>query len=771
MVAKTPNSTNFTQPSQVANLRQVGANQPNSFEIVALAQKAKETSPKPKSKPDSFDKSLFVDGRYVKLVSDEVDPAFPQHTQHFEPINSGNPVHVAAAKAGQKNYDAHDRGIKVGVLKQFAHVAKQAIKAPFELIGLAGKSMQTIWDNGTVRLWDIATGNKKDLKRIDDANEAQLLQTRAIVEHLGEIKDRIVQDPTGELAKKLLQPFEKHAEFMAQGKYYEAGEVMGRALASVPLAAFSVAFAIENIPATVAQLQKVSKFTNNLPKTMTAGVKALPKGIGGKGGRLPVGTVPLSAAVMEVIKGKPKAKTDTHSVSQRQVNVEVSRRRLTEQDGWTDISRHNMHWDKQVYAQPKPANEFGDVPYNGTNVPVVKPVKKPSRPLLDRNENGRKIGLIEKILIQVDKIPAKIGKPLLFENWEIMSYAKRKALLLRELNGKGLTAQQINAIANGYMSEEKLADLKLFSNSYLSTKIWGNQRGENRPKNSKSSTNGRPIDRDISRKTPEDRAAADARSNANRKLNYNDLVRNIKFNFDHSILAREGSDFILKAEKIIRGDMYHFLNRYPNDQTLKTLLRKSVPIIIHDSENEWASFGGSLNYNSGGTYNHSLNFSYKYIKNIIDDNKNGVDNALSRGIFAETAGHEWQHGLYQNRSKVLGFPVPKDFAPSSKLSRKTQRTAYIKYYLTNRYKDEIISLRKQLIFGEDNNVNTSFDFPAVEKMVRSKKPVTDEDVKIFIECTKKSDPNHLKSMIKEATGHYDYNYPASIYSWAGKGDL
>ena len=287
--------------SQIPTTSQNTSKSAAAFQLAQkISAKAPSSTAKPiaqKAKPDAFDKSQFIDGRYVKLVSDEIDPAFPQPAQHLEPIDPSNPVHVAAEKAGQKNYDAYQWGIKVGAAKQFGDAALGLVKAPFQLIGVAGKSMQNLWDNGTVRLWDTVTGNKADLKRIDGANAARVMQMRAILSHLGDITARIAKDPTGELARKLTEPFAKAEKLRKQQKYQAAGEVMGRALASVPLAAYSVAFAIKTLPATVANLQKGAKLIKASPKTLMQNVKALLKGIGEKGGKLPVEKLPVAEKI------------------------------------------------------------------------------------------------------------------------------------------------------------------------------------------------------------------------------------------------------------------------------------------------------------------------------------------------------------------------------------------------------------------------------------------------------------------------------------------
>ncbi len=52
-----------------------------------------------------------------------------------------------------------------------------------------------------------------------------------------------------------------------------------------------------------------------------------------------------------------------------------------------------------------------------------------------------------KIAQGLDKIPAVVGKPLLFSNWETLSHIRRKALLAETLKAKGLSLQQLYNLA------------------------------------------------------------------------------------------------------------------------------------------------------------------------------------------------------------------------------------------------------------------------------------------------------------------------------------
>ncbi len=715
---------NFTQASFDAQSRRGATDKGSDAQAFQVAFKPKSASTKPASsklvsqklKLDTFDKSLFIDSRYVVVVSDEVDPAFPQHTQHIEPKDPSNPLHVAAAKAGQKNYDAHDWGLKVGVAKQFGKAALTAIKAPFQLIGLAGQSLNDMWHNGSVRLWDMATGNTADLKRIDAMNEAKVLQTRAILEHLGEIKDRIIKDPAGELAKKLTEPFIKHDNLMAQGKYYEAGEVMGRALASVPLAAFSVAFAIENLPATIANLQKVAKFAKTLPKVAKAGLKALPKGIGVKGGKLPAGVVPLSEVVLVTIKGSKQSAQQNHGVTPAQVAAEMQRRKLAKQNGGTDISAHNKHGGGQVYAQPTPANEFGDMGGGNGEPPVVKPVKKTSRRPLDRSSKGRKTGLVEKILTQVDKIPAKIGKPLLFKNWKAMSYVKRGSLLKQMLKAENYTATEIQILAKmDNLSSDDIHRLVKFP-------------------------------------------AAGKKPYIAPKGNYPVLINSMAIH-----ISKEAAAFMKVENKqsiinTIKYNMLILLRTPAARYDAEVILRRRIPISFVELEH-------TLNY--GGYRHHNLNpelvFNFKYENWTF--NNDIVNNRVSLKCMA----HEFNHARLLNpkinHSIKTNFFTPEfvyNYRPDKTHSLEVQKEAYKADYAKGRILYEVNAVRKEALIDRKQGgvVNSSYGFDLKGKY---KGPISHKEVDIIIEKFKHDNPIPYKNIVEWAELNYNYHFPSSRY--------
>jgi hypothetical protein len=265
--AVTPNSdaTISKQQSEIAkNTPEAG----KQWQTIALKP--------PAAKPKTF---VFVDDRYVKIVSDEIDPAAPRPSFHYEAKDPSNPVHVKAANDGQKNLDAFNSGLNWGVGNQLYDFT----------LGAGVKSTKFYWHNSYGRMWNHATGNKAELAR-KDAEIAKIKQDiKQIPALMANAYFLVKADPQSAVSAALNAPFIHAESLMAQGKYKEAGEFWGRALASVPLAVYSGIGSV----AAVRNLPKMVKTGRKLVKTTKIGMMRLPKGIGKEGGRLPKGSAPI----------------------------------------------------------------------------------------------------------------------------------------------------------------------------------------------------------------------------------------------------------------------------------------------------------------------------------------------------------------------------------------------------------------------------------------------------------------------------------------------
>jgi hypothetical protein len=268
----------LVQKSAISNQQSaIAENTPEAGEQwQTIALKPEGEKPKPKT-------FVFVDDRYVKIVSDEVDPAAPRVSFHYEPKDPSNPVHVKAAKDGQKNLDDFQSGLNEGVGKQLYDFS----------IGAGLKSAGFVWHNSYGRMWNKVTGNTAEIKR-KDAEIANIKQDiKQIPSLMANAFAYVAANPKAAASAALHAPFEHAQSLIDQGKVKEAGEFWGRALASVPLAIYSgvgSVTALRNLP-------KMVKAGKKLIKTAKIGVMRLPKGIGKEGGRLPKANVPIVGTV------------------------------------------------------------------------------------------------------------------------------------------------------------------------------------------------------------------------------------------------------------------------------------------------------------------------------------------------------------------------------------------------------------------------------------------------------------------------------------------
>jgi hypothetical protein len=427
MVAKleTPNSgIKNTNNQSAKNTSEAG----EQWQTIALKPEGE------KPKPKTF---VFVDDRYVKMVSDEIDPSAPRPSFHYEPKDASNPIHVKSAKDAQKNLDDIQSGLNWGVGKQLYDFS----------IGAGLKSASFVWHNSYGRMWNHATGNTAEIKR-KDAEIAKIKQDiKQIPVLMANAFAYVAANPKAAASAALHAPFEHAQSLIDQGKVKEAGEFWGRALASVPLALYSGIGSV----AAVRNLPNMVKATGKLIKKAKIGAMRLPKGIGKDGGRLPKANAPI---VEQVITQVNTARTKVK----------------------------NLPFLQKIKSRKKPAPKIGLLEH-GPTFPV------------DRIGDGRGQGSLKKVyeITNTSENPQVVG--IRYSGFKAIGNIEEEVAILRHLkklgfptiNNPSTMMLQKNGVLKSNFNAERVMIMDAYpkgsknlrAETYFSQSDWNNIANKN----------------------------------------------------------------------------------------------------------------------------------------------------------------------------------------------------------------------------------------------------------------------------------------------------
>ncbi len=347
----------------------------------------------------------------------------------------------------------------------------------------------------------------------------------------------------------------------------------------------------------------------------------------------------------------------------------------------------------------------------------------------------------ENIARSLDKIPAKIGKPLLFENWKSMSYTRRKALLTKEFKGKAYSALDMNVWANDDLLTS--SDVASFARTLPKKVVLPAVVTSN--KSSKASSI-----------TPQNTTSSDepfAVSPAHLKdLYYNKLVDSIAIAVHPNVIFSGHSDGKTRALYLIRKELVELLKHPATQEDALRVVNAKVPIIISDGS-QGISFTISVVPKTGKVLSSIGVMGSDLIENILKSKHNSIES------FQGSLVRYVNEASSKLASKDVFYTQISRFKPANPHIREVSRASYANHYVDNELKRGIIGYRKLLKYNKKIMSILPEGLRTLLFEGKKTESISYQELLNYKQYVKWTHPETINNYQKSAFALYDNAYP------------